>query len=58
MNTNWRKMLKDGNKVFLAKQIGVSRQTIHNWVTGQYGPELKHARKISKILNIPLDSIV
>lgn len=42
----------------LAEMIGVSRQTIGKWETGQAMPELSGLIKLSEIYSLPIDRIV
>ena len=42
----------------LAEKVGVARQTISKWELGETAPDLKQAKKISKIFNISLDELV
>ena len=62
--------LKIGNKILelrkksnlsqenLSELLGVSRQTISKWETGETSPDLKQAASISKIFNVSLDELV
>ena len=42
-------------KTFIAKRVGVTKQTISNWVMGRYSPNIIEAQKLKEILG--LDSI-
>ncbi len=42
----------------LAEKLGVTRQTISNWESGQTTPDLLQAGKISGIFKISLDELV
>lgn len=42
----------------LAEKLGVTRQTISNWESGQTSPDLLQAGKISEIFHISLDELV
>lgn len=42
----------------LAEKLGVTRQTISNWESGQTSPDLLQAGKISGIFKISLDELV
>ncbi len=41
----------------LAKQLGVSRQTINALETGKYDPSLPLAFKLSRLFGLPIESI-
>ena len=41
----------------LAEKIGVARQTISKWELGETSPDLKEAKKLSKIFNVSLDEL-
>ena len=41
----------------LAEKVGVARQTISKWELGETSPDLKQAKKISKIFNVSLDEL-
>ena len=41
----------------LAEKIDVSRQTISKWELGETSPDLKDAKKLSKIFNVSLDEL-
>lgn len=42
----------------LAEKIGVSRQTIAKWETGESAPDLALAAALSRELEVPLDELV
>ena len=42
-------------KIYIAKKLGITNQTISNWVIGKYSPTLLQAQKLKEILG--LDSI-
>ena len=42
----------------LAEIIGVSRQTIAKWESGESAPDLEMAGKLAAVLDIPLDDLV
>lgn len=42
----------------LAEKLGVTRQTISNWESGQTSPDLLQAGKISEIFHVSLDELV
>ena len=42
----------------LAEIIGVSRQTIAKWESGESAPDLEMAEKLSQALDVPLDELV
>lgn len=41
----------------LARKLGVSKTTIHNWERGETSPGLKHLREISELSHIPINYI-
>ena len=41
----------------LADKVGVARQTISKWELGETSPDLKQAKKLSKIFNVSLDEL-
>lgn len=48
------------NKVpisWLAKNIGVSKQTIHNWITGKHSLTDKHRESLKTITSGQVDAI-
>jgi DNA-binding XRE family transcriptional regulator len=42
----------------LASEIGVTRATIHNWLTGQNVPSGLSLRRLHEFTRIPLDDLV
>ena len=42
----------------LAEIIGVSRQTMAKWESGESAPDLEMAEKLSQALDVPLDELV
>lgn len=42
----------------LAEKVGVTRQTISKWELAETSPDLKQAKKLSKLFNISLDELV
>ncbi len=41
----------------LAEKVGVTRQTISKWELDETSPDLKQAKKLSKIFNVSLDEL-
>lgn len=41
----------------LAKRIGVSRPTIHNWEDEEHAVTKKHAPKLAKVLGLPMEAL-
>lgn len=41
----------------LASELGVSRQTISNWESGQTAPDLKQATKLAEVFDVSLDEL-
>lgn len=48
---------KNLSQEILAEKVGVARQTISKWELGETSPDLKQAKKLSKILNVSLDEL-
>ncbi len=44
-------------KIYLAKQLGVTNQTISNWLSGYSMPNLLMARKLSEMLEVTIEDI-
>ncbi|WP_285226627.1 helix-turn-helix transcriptional regulator [Oceanobacillus sp. ISL-74] len=44
-------------KMFIAKELGVSRGTIDNWIEGKSIIRLDQAIKLTKILNCKLEDL-
>lgn len=42
----------------VAEKLGISRQTISKWETGETIPDIYQAKKLSKIYNISLDDLI
>ena len=42
----------------LAEQLGVSRQTVAKWESGESAPDLEMAEKLSRVLDASLDELV
>ena len=55
--TRWRRRLKMNKKEF-ADFIGTSRNTIHNYESGHYMPQLYTAMVIAEKLGISLDDLL
>lgn len=41
----------------LAKELGISKNTVNNWENGRGEPSLSQLRKISELSGIPMDFI-
>lgn len=41
----------------LAKELGVTTQTIHFWIIGRNKPSLEHVLKMSKLMDMSIDEI-
>ena len=48
MNKELQEYLKGKSIAKAAKELGVSRQTIYNWLRGKHGLTLKNWKKLSK----------
>jgi len=59
MNNNLNNILKEKGlkKSWLAKQLGVSKQSVTNWVKGRNYPEVKTMKKLSEILDTKIEDI-
>ncbi|MHB8280430.1 MAG: helix-turn-helix transcriptional regulator [Candidatus Humimicrobiaceae bacterium] len=44
-------------KIYLAKQLGVTNQTISNWLSGYSMPNLLMAKKLSAMLEVTIEDI-
>jgi transcriptional regulator with XRE-family HTH domain len=42
----------------LAKQLGVTRQTVNNWLQGRTSPDSAELWKLHELTRIPLESLV
>ena len=42
----------------LAEKMGVARQTISKWELGETSPDINQAKKLSKIFNVTVDSLI
>ena len=54
---NLKKLIENSGlkQIFIAQKLGVTNQTITNWVMGKYSPNIVEAQKLKEILG--LDSI-
>lgn len=43
---------------FVARQIGVSRQTIMNWESGENKPNVDKAIKLAKLFGVTVDDLL
>ena len=41
----------------LAEAVGVSRQTVAKWESGETTPDFEHAVSVAKVLNVSLDDL-
>ena len=44
-------------KTYLAKRLGVTNQTISNWLSGYSKPNLSMAKKLSELLEVTIEDI-
>ena len=44
-------------KVYIAKQLGVTNQTISNWLSGYSMPNLIMAKRLSEMLGVTIEDI-
>ncbi len=42
----------------LAERLGVTRQTVPNWETGNTAPDIQQAKKLSEVFSISLDDLL
>ncbi len=42
----------------LAKELGVSQQLIHKWITKQCRPQIELIPKIARLLNVSIDELL
>ena len=42
----------------LAKEVGISHQSINNFINGRYDMTSKKLYKIAKFLNVPMEELV
>lgn len=40
-----------------AKQLGITRPTLHSWEIGKTSPRIEDLRKMCKLYNCPMDAI-
>jgi len=50
-----KKNISYGN---LARELGVTRQSVYNWIYGNNYPSIKHLRKLSVILKTNLNELI
>lgn len=49
---------KDLSAAWLARQLGVSRQSVSNWCRGDEEPRLKHVRKIAEVFHMTIEEVL
>ncbi len=54
----YRDLLSKGNKVHMARDLGIARQTIYDWISGKYEPNRKQLVTLSLYFKIPIDQII
>ena len=57
-NIQYLRKMKSITQEALAEQVGVSRQTVAKWESGESAPDLDMAGKLSQILDVALDDLV
>ena len=57
-NIQFLRKAKNWSQESLAEKIGVSRQTVAKWESGESAPDLEMAERLSGALDIPLDELV
>ncbi|MDD5318742.1 MAG: helix-turn-helix transcriptional regulator [Candidatus Pacebacteria bacterium] len=59
MKSFFRALLKQGKDIkWLAKEIGVTTQSIYSWKTGKSKPKTGHMQKMAKVLDMDIDKII
>lgn len=59
MKIFYREVLKIGKDIkWLAKEMGVTPQTIYSWKLGKSKPKTHLMQKISKILKMDIDKVI
>jgi len=43
---------------FISQKLGVSEDSVSNWVKGKSTPSKKHLEKLSQLLEVPISDIV
>ena len=51
------RLKKNKSRQELAEEVGVTRQSIHNWEIKKRTPSLKKMEKLSKILGVSINKI-
>lgn len=46
-----------GRETWLARQVGVSRQTVNYWIRGEKTPSLANLTKAAAVLGVKLDEL-
>lgn len=49
---------KEGSRVKFADKLGVSKQTVNNWVNGANAPDIEMIAEIARIFRVPLSAIL
>jgi len=59
MKIFYREVLKIGKDIkWLAKELGVSTQTVYSWKLGKSKPKTGYMQKLSKVLNMDIDKVI
>lgn len=59
MKSFFRELMKQGKDIkWLAKEVGVSAQSIYSWKLGKSKPKTQHMQKIAKVLKMDIDKII
>ena len=56
-NIQYLRKMKSITQEALAEQVGVSRQTIAKWESGESAPDLEMAGKLGQVLDVSLDDL-
>lgn len=57
MNLKKHLVLMEKNGPWLAKKVGVSHQSVYNWLNGKDKPSPENLKKLAKTLAIPQEKL-
>ena len=59
MKSFYKALLLKGKSVeWLAKKLDVTHQTVYAWKLGKVKPKVEHLKEISKLLNVPMETLI
>ena len=59
MKSFYNALLMKGKSVeWLAKQLGVSHQTVYQWKSGKTKPKPKHLVELVKLLQVKIETLI